>query len=176
MKPKQLTTERETTRFAVLSYVLGTVALTLLLVAAIAVTGAAAETEYESDPFELGDENDTITVEAHWLDDAQSSATAGVVVYNATAYNDDPENATAIASIPLEADPGNSTTAEVGPNDGLAVETEYVAVVTGDDTDLEDVEFSDGTGGAVFASTDQRNIAVVAVLVLGSGYVYTRDD
>ena len=236
-------------RFGVLSYVLGASALTLMLVAALAVSGAAAPVDYDSDPFTLEDENDSVSAEAIWFDDANDTASATANVYESAAYDidgtdvtdhtasttlngtvaefdtvtntttydielnqseagtvtvsatdfadddtvdlsqhtsqnmtadDDIVSVTATAGVvsttTLDADPGNSTTAEFDTSGSLDANTEYVIVVSGDDAHLEDVDFSIGDGGgALFASEGQRNVAIVAVLVLVGAAVYTRD-
>ena len=248
MELKQLLPNRPTYNTAVLGYVLGASALTLMLVAALAVSGAAATVDYDSDPFTFEDENDSVTVEAIWFDDASDTATADAAVHESAAYDIDGTDVTdhtasttlndtiaefdtvtntttydieldqseagvvtvdaadfaddntvdlsahtssnitsgdsivsvtataqTISSATLDADPGNSTTAEFNTSGSLDANTEYVIVTTGDDANLEDVAFQTGGSGGIFASTDQRNFAIAAVLLIAGAAVYRRD-
>ena len=245
MNLKQLINRPKKYKFG---YVLGASALAILLVAAASLTGAAAMTDFESEPFELADDNDSITVEAIWFDDADSAAEADVMIYHDDAYaingtdvsddlasdtlngthaefatvtngttydielnqseagtvnvssgdiaddgtvdltqhtsqnitsDDDILSVTATAdpvvSDTIVSDPGNTSSVEYGTDFGLEPGTTYTTVVTGDDASLEDAQFSTDDDGALFASTDQRNMAIIVVAVLVGGAVYTRD-
>ncbi|WP_252699473.1 hypothetical protein [Natronosalvus vescus] len=177
-KPRQLFNGRKEYKFAVVGYILGAAALTIVLVAAISMTGAAATAEFANDTAELTDDNDTIEVELHWFDEANDTEHATIYFYNATEYEGDGSDE-AVLERAEDADPGNVTLSEFdSSHEALELDTEYRIIVEGDDEHLEDAHITlntgDADGGAIFASDTQRN-GVIVLALIGGAYLLTRD-
>ena len=163
----------EAHKYAVLGYILGAAALTIVLVVALSLSGAAADDELLNETATF-DENDTLEVEVTFNETLDEGETYSVdlVAYNETEFTD--ENVTHEPEfeevIEGEANETVNESWHINETDGLDDETEYRLLVYGDENEVDDVYIpGDLIGAAPVGGIDALpgfgvGVALVALL------------
>ncbi len=147
--------------------------------AAVASADNAGD-ELANETVNLTNETEPITVGVEWNETItdETNETADITFYNASEYESDPANATAVISDSVYADAGNTSEVDYGESDGLVNGTQYRVVVTGTDAEIDDAWISTAnSGGALFGGSSSGGalvggvavIAVVAIAIYGRG-------
>lgn len=157
-------------RYAVLGYILGAVALTIVLV--ILMSGfAVGQTagEIANETVEVTNETEHLDLEIAWNDSVASGAgPVNLTVYELDDFDENGSSASVVLEDQLDPDEGNTTTEEYLVNEtDLEGSEDYRAILDGDETLVEDyVIATDDAGGFPIFGGDNAGASFVGLLVV----------
>ncbi|WP_247003679.1 PGF-CTERM sorting domain-containing protein [Halosolutus gelatinilyticus] len=166
------------------AYILLVSWVTLILILGVGMAAVAsadnAGDELANETVLLSNDTAPIAVGVEWSESLTDAAneTADMTFYNATEYDDDPANATAVLSDSIAADVGNTTENEYNAtNSALEFGEEYHVVLEGTDSEIADAWIEEG-GGALFAGSGgaAAGVGILAIVGVLGMFVYMGRD
>ena len=163
----------EAHRYAVLGNILGAAALTIVLVVALSLSGAAANDELLNETAEF-DENDTLEIEVTFNETLDETETYSVdlLAYNETEFTDENVTHAPVFEAVIEGGANETVTEtwDINTTAELEPDTEYRLLVHGNETEVDDVWIPGDLIGGVVVGDDVVpgfgvGVALVALLV-----------
>ena len=160
-------------RYAVLGYILGAAALTIVLVVALSLSGAAGDDELLNETAEF-EENDTLEIEVTFNETLNETETFSVdlVTYNETEFSDENVTHEPVFEAVIEGGANETVNETWDINETAALEAgvEYRLLVHGNETEVDDVYIPSDLIGAPIVGDDVVpgfgvGVALVALLV-----------